>query len=280
MYIAALLIISVVIQLCASFFALRLVKITGKRTAWHLIAIAIFLMSVRRILTLYHMFFGAAPHVAPDPLTEIVALVSSTLMFLGVLYIAPLFTAIKKAQQALKDSEEKYRTIVETAQEGIWLLDAEHRTTYVNQRLAEMLGYTAGEMMGRSIFDFMDQVRIPEAQERLARRKQGEKDIAEFYFLRKDSSHIWAIVSANPLFDELGNYAGSLRMMIDITERKRIEEMVVQERNRLINIINSMGDGVYIANEQYEILYVNPVFEKEFGLPGGRKCFEYFHGYK
>src|SRR5260370_8517243 len=70
-----------------------------------------------------------------------------------------------EAQSALRASEETYRTIVTTAAEGIWTLDAEARTTFVNDRLASMLGYRAEEMVGRKLYDFMDR----EARDRAAR---------------------------------------------------------------------------------------------------------------
>jgi len=66
----------------------------------------------------------------------------------------------------------------------------------------------------------------------------------------------------------------------EIEERKQAEEVLRAERNNLVNILNSMADGVYIVNQQYDIEYVNPVLMKEFGLWVGRKCYEYFHDRK
>jgi PAS domain-containing protein len=66
-------------------------------------------------------------------------------------------TESKQAEEAMRESEEKYRNIVETANEGIWVIDPEAKTTYVNKKIAEMLGYTLDEMIGRSILDFTDE---------------------------------------------------------------------------------------------------------------------------
>jgi len=63
----------------------------------------------------------------------------------------------KQAEEALRESEEKYRCIVDTADEGIWMIDAESKTTFANQKMADMLGYTTDEMMGKTLFDFMDE---------------------------------------------------------------------------------------------------------------------------
>jgi PAS domain S-box-containing protein len=82
-------------------------------------------------------------------------------------------TEYKLAEKALRESEEMYRRIVETAQEGIWMIDAEANTTYVNQRLVEMVGYTVKEMLGRSAFDFIDESKREEVERRIERRKRG-----------------------------------------------------------------------------------------------------------
>lgn len=78
--------------------------------------------------------------------------------------VATDITERKRAEKALRESEARYRRIVETANEGIWTLDAEARTDYVNRRMAEMLGYTPEEMLGRHLFEFMDDEAREEAQ--------------------------------------------------------------------------------------------------------------------
>src|SRR5260370_8059276 len=69
-------------------------------------------------------------------------------------------STIKRAAEALRASEERYRRIVETAYEGIWVIDAQDLTTFVNPRMAEMLGWTVDEMVGRPLFHFL----LPDAQ--------------------------------------------------------------------------------------------------------------------
>jgi PAS domain S-box-containing protein len=127
-------------------------------------------------------------------------------------------------QSALQESEEKYRTIVETANEGIWVVDSEIRTTYVNKRMAEMLGYRPEEMIGKRSSDFMGEEEKARLGLALERRRQGIKESLEFKFVRKDGSTLWALASAAPLRDSDGRFAGSLGMLTDITERKRAEE--------------------------------------------------------
>ena len=90
-------------------------------------------------------------------------------------FFSPVFTetARKQAEQMLRESEERYRQLIETANEGIWTIDAEGRTTYVNQRIADLLGYTPAEMMGRIHTDFMWEEDRPKGDLDLELRRQG-----------------------------------------------------------------------------------------------------------
>ncbi|MBN1313923.1 MAG: PAS domain S-box protein [Anaerolineales bacterium] len=129
----------------------------------------------------------------------------------------------RQAEIALRESEERYRQIVETAQEGIWMIDADSKTTFVNPKLAEMFGYAADEMMGAALFDFMDKEGIAIATAKLEARRQGISEQHEFKFLRKDGVPIWTLLNSNPIISHTGDYLGALAMISDITERKQAE---------------------------------------------------------
>ena len=133
-------------------------------------------------------------------------------------------TQRKQSEQALRRSEGQYRTIVETAQEGIWQIDADNRTMFVNQKMADMLGYSTQEMDQRNLFDFMDDAGKAIAASNVERRREGIAEQHEFKFRRKDGSDLWTQLSTNPLHDAQGNYCGSLAMVTDISERKRNDD--------------------------------------------------------
>ncbi len=135
-------------------------------------------------------------------------------------------TRTDEAEQALRRSEQRYRQIIDTTQEGVWLRDADARTVFVNRRVCEMLGYTAAEMLGRPVYDFMDADSRAEAERRFAQRKAGVSQQHDVCYKHKDGSDVWAIVSASPLYDDGGGFIGGLGMITDITERKRQEETI------------------------------------------------------
>ena len=133
-------------------------------------------------------------------------------------------TERRQAELTLLESESRFRRLVETAQEGVWVLDGQAQTSYVNQRMADMLGYAPENMLGKPLFHFMDAAAAADAERQFERRRQGIKENHDFRFQRQDGSDFWAIVSTNPVFSETGEFMGVLGMLSDITDRKQAEK--------------------------------------------------------
>lgn len=132
-------------------------------------------------------------------------------------------TERKRTEEALRKSEESYRGIVETAEEGILEIDADATVVFANRKIAEMLGYSLEEMQGASVYQFMDEEGRAAARANLARRRQGVREQFDFRYRRKDGSEMWGLVCACPLYDEEKRYAGALTMITDVSERKKAE---------------------------------------------------------
>jgi PAS domain S-box-containing protein len=140
-------------------------------------------------------------------------------------------TKIKQSEKDLIESEKRYRQIVETSQEGIWVLDENNKTTFVNEKTCEILEYSRAEMIGRTHLSFKDEKSIQSALESIERRKMGIRETMETKFVTKSGRTIWVQLSANPIFNDKGDYQGGLAMMTDITERKVAEI----ERIKIVN---------------------------------------------
>ena len=132
-------------------------------------------------------------------------------------------TMRKQAEAALRESEERYRQIVQTAGEGIWTTDADACTTFVNPRMAQMLGYTVDEMIGRPLSDFLDEAGCAAAPQRLAHQRQGLAEQGELRLLRKDGAAVWCLLATNPVFGPDGTLKGTLAMVTDITARQHAQ---------------------------------------------------------
>jgi PAS domain S-box-containing protein len=147
----------------------------------------------------------------------------------------------KQAEAALRASEDKYRLLLETAYEGVWVVDQSGQTTYVNQAMADMLGYLPAEMIGKQPADFISDDDVALYQERMNRRHAGGDQVFEHRFTRRDGSVLWAQISARVIKDNHGNFNGSIAMFTDITERKQTEQLVQAqlELARLISKVES-----------------------------------------
>ena len=137
-----------------------------------------------------------------------------------------------RAERALVDREARLRQLIETTMEGVWTIDEHNRTTLVNEQMARMLGYTPAEMLGRSMFDFMDERAQAEATSNVERRKRGIGERHEFRLRHANGADVWVVMASTPLPLVDGRYAGALAMVTDVTERHNLE-LKVQHSQKL-----------------------------------------------
>lgn len=153
----------------------------------------------------------------------------------------------KQTEVSLRDSETRFRSLVETAQEGVWLLDIEARTTFVNRRMEQILGYGAAEMQGRAMLDFMDEQARAEASEHLQQWGQTFDGEYEFRFLRKDGSSVWAQLTCNPLPADNDSWRGVLVMVTDITQRYYAAAALRASEERFFNAFEYAATGMALV---------------------------------
>lgn len=166
-------------------------------------------------------------------------------------------TARREAHEALRASEQRLRKLVQTAHEGIWVLDTRDCTAFVNGRLAEMLGYRMEEMLGRPVYDFVAEHDRPVLHARLAARRRGVADSRETRLVRKDGSPVWVILSGSPLTGEHGEYVGTLGMLADISDRKLREQALRASEERYRNIVETTSQGVWMIDADHRTTFVN-----------------------
>lgn len=147
-------------------------------------------------------------------------------------------TERKQAQEKLRESEERYREIVETANEGIATHEPDGTIIYVNQRMAEILGYSPDEIIGTLSLDFVDdeeREKVIKAQESI--KQQGSFNI-ERRLHRKDGSIVWTSANISSRRDRNSNFLGYLAIHTDITERKKAEEELRTYREGLEELVH------------------------------------------
>ena len=154
------------------------------------------------------------------------------------------------AEVALRESERRYRRIVETTQEGVVLVDAGYLITFVNQATLDLFGYTEDEFLGRPLESFFLAEDLSHHRKAIAERRQGRGGRYERRFRRKDGSVCWVLVSASPILGDDGGFVGSFGMLTDLTDQKQAEDLrIAKEAAVAANISKSR----FLANMSHEI---------------------------
>ncbi|MEO6327197.1 MAG: PAS domain S-box protein [Thermoanaerobaculia bacterium] len=169
---------------------------------------------------------------------------------------------LDQAQTALQESEELFRTIVTTADEGIWTVDSRMAITFANERLASMSGYRVEEMLGRGADEFIRGDARDGVRERFSRLAQeGGSQRHDVPCLRKDGTVLWASVATSALFGPAGGFSGLLGMVTDITDRRSVEAA----RSRVAAIVESSDDAIFSKSLDGTILTWNAGAEALYG---------------
>ena len=192
-----------------------------------------------------------------------------------VLAVVRDITERKQAERELRQSEERHRGLIESLHEGVWVIDENACTTFVNPRMAEMLGYTAEEMLGRHQFSFMDERGKEVAEQKLDYRQRGIKEQHEFEFVRKDGSRLCVLLATSPLADEDGNYAGAVAGVLDVTERKQAERKLLASRERLRVMVEGTEDGLWDWDVASGAITFNEGWIKLLGYESGEREFDF-----
>ena len=137
-------------------------------------------------------------------------------------------------------SQQDFSSIIENLHEGIWQIDQNNKTVYVNPRMAEILGYQKDEMLNKSLFDFMSDQAIQLAHQYVAKRQEGEKEQHEFELLHKNGKRVHVFIGTNPVVDEEGNYAGAIAAISDISAFKETQQQLKEREELTRNIADSL----------------------------------------
>lgn len=187
--------------------------------------------------------------------------------YIGAIEILHDLTDLKQVEQALRDSEQRLRRILETTGEGFWLIDNANVTTAVNDAMCITLGRSREQILGRSIFEFVDEDNAAIFRDEMIRRGLGKGGVYEIFLSRPDGSLVPCIFHANPLFDESGRKTGAFAMVTDITERKRVEEALRESEERYRTLISNLPLGLYrtTTGSPGRFITANPAAARMFG---------------
>jgi PAS domain S-box-containing protein len=171
-------------------------------------------------------------------------------------------TERKLAEERHHRSESRYRQIVETAQEGVWTIDEQGKTNFVNQKLADLFGYRPEEMLGKEPFHFMHENDRAESAARMERRRKGSNEDLDIRYITKSGGEFWANVSSNPIVDANGNYTGMVAMVTDVTQRKLDEEALKKSEANLRAIFDNTDSAYIFIGTDLSLVSFNALAQK------------------
>ncbi|NEO86354.1 MAG: PAS domain S-box protein [Spirulina sp. SIO3F2] len=196
---------------------------------------------------------GAMIVVVPQPLA------SEALTFLAGVY----HTIVLKGEQehraaALQTCEERYQHLVETTNEGVWIIDRQFQTTFINAHMAKLLGYAPHELLGRSLWDAIAVAHRQQAKVQFFNLQPDQTQQWQLQLQNHQGERIWVLMSATPMISEAGEEEGMVLMVTDISSQRQAE----RERDRFFYL---SADLCCIANFEGYFQRLNPVWSQVFG---------------
>jgi PAS domain S-box-containing protein len=206
------------------------------------------------------------PFAMVDGHVDVVAL-HVFLVILGVtsLTLAAALAQRTTADAAVRDSEQRWRLLLERMNEGLVMQDRNGIMSYVSDRFCEITGYRRGELLGRTARE----ITVPEDRggwtERHQQLQQGVSQSYELMLLKRNGERMDAYISPRPLFDERGTYTGSFALLTDVTERRRAEARLRESEAKFRLLVENQTDLILTLDRAGSVSFVSPSYRQIFG---------------
>jgi len=254
---------SILLQVAAALLVLRLTRITENIRSSILIATAILLMTIRRAVTLYRLASGDVS-LQPDLAAELVALVTSALMIVCIVWIAPLLLSIKGSEEALRASEARYRGVVEAFPDAVVVVDLDGQITMANQQAVNQYGCVSEEdLVGRDVFEMI----VTEGQQHEIQILQDNLEFGkimniEYPLVKKDGSIFPAEISVSVIRDPESMPQAFISVIRDITESKQAENALKESEAKFRMLFESAPVAIVMTDHDGNFIEANEWMEK------------------
>jgi PAS domain S-box-containing protein len=300
--IQAILLASITIQVVNVMLFLRLIRTTRHYGTWIFLALAVGLMAIRRMVSLYELWQQGAP-VSVSLEAEVIALVISLLVLIGLILIRPFLHAIyktlheferanrrlqeevihrKAAEQHAHFNEERFRKLAEASPILIWMSDQTGQCTYFNKGWLDFTGKTLEEEKGMGWTKGLHQEDKPSVMDRYL-EAFGLRRSFELEYRLKDrkGKYRWVYDKGMPMYDVNENFLGYIGSCIDITGRKAAEERLRRSEQQKSLILQTMREKLIYLDPDLRVQWTNQatldLTEKREEELVGKYCHEVLH---
>jgi len=252
--------ISVCIQFVSVYFALRLIKEIGGKLAWVTLSLAIFLMAIRRTISLYHSI-NSYPVVTQDLYAELVALIISVCILIGVVAIGPLFKQLVSSESKLTEQMRRNQVFINTTPDAFMLTDTNGKIFEVNQAFQRLFNVSPpyainsfSELLGPA-----QHQKFSDAWKILLSVKYNR-----FIFQHCPQEQTFSL-ELNAKLIEIDGESLVYAFIQDVTEREKMEAKIYRQKERAQVTLESIADGVVTTDKKGAIQFVNTSAKKLLG---------------
>ncbi len=248
---------SIVLQLVAAGLALWNIRHTRRAWGWVLVAAALVLMTVRRCVTFYRMVGGDGR--TPDPSTEWVSLAISVLLVIGVASLGPLFISLSRSNEALQDSEARFRQLADAMPQMVWTARPDGYLDYYNERWYEFTGLPRGDGGDQSWEPILHPDDVQKCKDIwYSAVRTGEPYEIEYRFKdRTTGEYRWHLGRALPVRDAAGNIAKWFGTCTDIHDQRRAEANLSESEDRFGVMTDNIPQLAWMAHPDGHIFWYN-----------------------
>lgn len=263
-----ILVISLIFQMGAAILSLRLIAVTGSRSAWLVISLALVVMALRRVYLLIQFLNGEAS-IAPHFENELFGLSIAILLFCGLAYVGPLFQSVRDSASAIMESEQRFSVLVETSPLYYIAVDGSGNLLSVNPALLEATGHESHEVLGKRYLE----VFVPESDRewldaKFADLLRQERPVLREARVKTKSGHVRLVeYHGRSIFNDDGSLRFLFAFGIDMTERIQADRALRESESRFRAVIENTRDLIFKFNlptMSYE--YMSPSAEAVTGF--------------
>jgi len=188
-------------------------------------------------------------------------------------------TKRKKAELALKESEEKYRFLLNNLGEGVGSVDENEKFIFANTKAETLFGVENGKLVGSSLKEFLSEKDYLYIKQQTLKRKEGDKDTYELDIINKKNRKVNLLITPTPEFDINGNFKSTFAVFRDISERKKSQQALKEKEEYFRTLIENNNDVISILDKKGNSTFRSSAYERIIGYKTDEVTdnFKYIH---